>query len=131
MTECASGELSSSSADAGKDAAKDASSDARAAKDANGPGAVDDECAFNHDCRVALRCECDGECACKTGTRGKNKLGASCDGGNQCANALCIEGTNNVDYFCSDECNTPADCPATLRRCQPVSFVGRICVRQP
>lgn len=119
--------------DAGQDATtvKDAGTDAKAIKDANGPGAVDADCAFNHECQLALRCECAGECACKTGPRGKNKLGQSCDGGNQCADALCVEGTGTAGYFCSEECSTPADCPATLPRCQAVSFVGKVCVRQP
>jgi hypothetical protein len=110
----------------------DATSDADRVdeRDANGPGAVGDTCSFNDDCQRGLRCECDGECACKAGTRGVKKAGASCVDGNDCASAVCLEGPNDA-LLCSDECKTANDCPDALPLCQDVAYVGRICTRTP
>src|SRR5688500_4601595 len=50
--------------------AKDATADAKPLRDANGPGEAGADCVFNHDCQLALRCECDGVCTCEPGARG-------------------------------------------------------------
>ncbi|MBX3231424.1 MAG: hypothetical protein KIT84_10800 [Labilithrix sp.] len=112
----------------GGDAALDAGSDARAARDANGPGATGTECSFNHDCQLALRCECDGICACTPGARGTTAPGQPCADGQDCTSAVCLEGTGG-QLRCSDECQTASECPPELPRCANVSLVGRICVR--
>jgi hypothetical protein len=118
--------------DASVDARDDAPRDAgRAVKDANGPGEAGDPCSFNRDCRNALRCECDGTCACALGPRGTGQNGVDgCDSGNHCESSVCLEGPGGA-FLCSDECLTPADCPPKLPRCENIAFVGRICVRQP
>jgi len=115
--------------DAALDAGRDA--DAKAGKDANGPGEAGAECSFNKDCQSALRCECDGTCACKLGSRGTGENGIdACDSGNDCLSAVCLEGPGGA-YLCSDECVNASDCPTKLPKCLDVAFVGRICVRQP
>ncbi len=121
-------EEDASTPDAGK---KDSSTDAGPGVDANGPGQAGDVCSFNRDCQNGLRCECDGECACAVGARGTGQKGVdSCDSGNQCSSALCLEGPDGK-FLCSDECVDTGDCPAKLPRCEDVAFVGRICIRQP
>ena len=111
---------------------KDASTKDATTKDANGPGQSGDECSFNRDCANGLRCECDGACACKAGVRGTGQNGLdACDSGNDCSSAVCLEGPGDSGFLCSDECATAAECPAKLPRCEDISFVGRICVRQP
>jgi hypothetical protein len=112
------------SADAG---ALDASLDA-----VDGPGEAGAPCTFNRDCPSALRCECDLDagCACAPGPRGTGKNGIDrCDGGNDCASSLCVEGPGGV-YYCSGECVTAADCTGALPLCADIAFVGRICVRE-
>lgn len=119
--------------DAGKKADADAGKTANE-RDAAGPGKAGDECSFNWDCQLGLRCECDGLCACKTGARGTTKPGATCTSGNDCISAVCLDGPS-TDQLCSDECKTPGDpapdCPTLLPKCQDVAFVGRICTREP
>ncbi len=117
--------------EAGKDAGRDADA-AKAGKDANGPGEAGAMCSFNRECQAVLRCECDnGDCACKPGARGTGENGVdTCNSGNDCSSALCLEGPGGT-YLCSDECETAADCPAKLPKCLDVTFVGRICVREP
>ncbi len=113
--------------------AKDGGSgDATLAFDANGPGKTGDTCSFNRDCVIADRCECNGgTCTCKVGVRGTGQNGVDgCDSGNQCASAVCAEG-NKGAYYCSGECLTPSDCKTKLPLCEDISFVGRICVRNP
>ncbi len=108
--------------------------DATPPRDANGPGDVGATCAFNRDCRLALRCECDDfECVCKPGPRGTGRNGIDrCDSGDQCASSVCVEGPNGTDFYCSDECQGPADCTGALPRCVSVAgFPEPICVRQP
>lgn len=115
----------------GDDAALDAGAD-RETKDANGPGEAGAECSFNRDCNAALRCECDeaAGCACAPGARGTGQLGVdTCDSGNQCASAVCVEGPGGV-YYCSDECDASGDCKGALPVCSTIAFVGRICIRQ-
>jgi hypothetical protein len=107
--------------------------DASSAKDANGPGEAGAPCSFNRDCSAALRCECDetAGCACAPGPRGTGRNGIDpCDGGDQCASSLCVEGPGGA-YVCSDECVTPADCTGALPLCTDIAFVGRICIRDP
>lgn len=119
--------------DGGADAPADAPRDANV-RDANGPGAVDAVCTFNHDCQAALRCECseaDG-CACKAGARGTGRNGIDpCTSGNACASSVCVEGPPGGGSFCSDECGSAADCVGPLPVCQNVAFLGTICIRKP
>ena len=99
----------------------------------DGPGKVGALCSFNRDCQAALRCECDetAGCACKTGTRGTGKKGVdSCTTGNTCASAVCVEGPPDSGFFCSDECDSSAECVGKLPLCSTIAFVGRICIRQ-
>lgn len=111
--------------DAGHDAGKK-----KVDRDANGPGAEDDTCSFNHDCQLSLRCECDGTCACKPGARGKAEPGEPCADANDCVTGLCIDGPDDK-LVCGDECKTAATCPPNLPLCQDISLVGRICTRTP
>lgn len=110
---------------------QDAKADAKAVRDANGPGEAGDDCVFNHDCQLALRCECNGSCACQPGARGTGQNGIdTCDAGEQCASSLCVEGPGDGGvYYCSDECGSNADCTGMLPKCTSVSFIGKICVR--
>jgi hypothetical protein len=116
-----------------KDAgANDAKADARAVRDANGPGEAGDDCVFNHDCQLALRCECDnGLCTCEPGARGTGKNGVdTCDAGEDCTSSLCVEGPGDGGvHYCSDECETSADCTGMLPKCTSISFLGKVCVR--
>ncbi len=116
------------SADAMTDAA-DAMTDASdAMTDAM---STEDICSFNSDCIPTERCECDGECACRIGTRGTGAAGVDmCTDGNDCASSVCAEGNGGV-FYCSGECDTAADCGPELPRCIDVAFVGRICARDP
>jgi len=115
------------------DAPVDAPRDANV-RDANGTGAVDAVCSFNHDCQAALRCECSetAGCACKAGVRGTGRNGKDpCTSGNDCVSAVCVEGPPGAGSFCSDECGSTADCVGKLPVCQSVAFVGTICIRTP
>ncbi len=120
--------------DAGVDATADAPSDA-SKRDANGSGEAGAPCTLNYDCQSALRCECalGVPCECKAGARGagRNGLDACNDDGNACISALCVEGPADAGFFCSDECDTSADCTGQLPTCKTVAFFGRICVRTP
>ena len=109
----------------------DAKADAKAVRDANGPGEAGDDCVFNYDCQLALRCECNGSCSCQPGARGTGKNGIDkCDGGEQCASSLCVEGPGDGGtFYCSDECESNADCTGPLPKCKSISFIGQICVR--
>jgi hypothetical protein len=110
----------------------DAKADAKAVRDANGPGEAGDDCVFNYDCKLALRCECDqGTCTCQPGARGTGQNGVDkCDGGEQCASSLCVEGPGDGGvFYCSDECGSNADCTGMLPKCKNISFIGEICVR--
>lgn len=90
----------------------------------------DGECGFNRDCPADQRCECDGACWCADGERGAGVNGVdTCDDGEDCTSALCVEGTGGV-FYCSDECEGPQDCGPALPQCLDVAFVGRICVRE-
>lgn len=116
-----------------RDASKDARIvDATPGKDANGPGEAGTECSFNRECQAALRCDCDGFCACQPGVRGTGRNGVdTCDSGNQCASSVCVEQNGGV-FLCSDECVDEDDCEPGLPLCVPtVGFDNPICVRQP
>lgn len=96
-----------------------------------GPGSLA-PCTFNSDCPAAERCECDetAGCFCRTGARGTGVSGVDpCDGGNQCASSLCVEG--NGGYYCSGPCTSPSDCGPRLPLCSDIAFIGQICVRNP
>lgn len=127
---------SSSDAATGEDGAIPPSTDASDAGDAgivNGPGKEGAVCAFNRDCQAALRCECDetNGCACKPGVRGSGKNGIDpCTSGNACASSVCVEGPPDTGSFCSDECDSSAECVGKLPLCSTIAFVGRICIRQ-
>lgn len=129
------------SSPAAGDVAPDAGADGTALADAgdgsanavDGPGEAGAPCSFNRDCHSALRCDCDLDagCACAPGPRGSGRAGADrCDGGNDCASSVCVEGPGGV-YYCSGECVTAADCAGALPLCSDVAFVGRICIRDP
>ena len=90
-------------------------------------------CSLNRECAASQRCECDlaTGCFCTTGARGTGVNGVdTCVDGDACASSLCVEG-NGDTFYCSDECVTDADCAAALPRCLEISFVGRICAREP
>ncbi len=100
----------------------------------DGPGEAGAECAFNRECKAALRCECSvsAGCACAVGVRGTGQNGVTpCSDGNACASSVCVEGPPDSGSFCSDECKTSADCTGKLPLCSNVAFVGRICIRTP
>jgi hypothetical protein len=110
----------------------DAQADAKAARDANGPGEAGADCVFNHDCQLALRCECEGfACTCKPGARGTGKNGIdTCDAGEDCTSSLCVEGPGDSGVsYCSDECETNVDCTGMLPKCTAIASLGKICVR--
>jgi hypothetical protein len=90
-------------------------------------------CSFNQDCIATERCSCteSSGCRCVVGARGRGRPGAdTCNSGDECASAVCVEANGGVSR-CSAPCASASDCPAELPRCISVSFVGRICVRDP
>lgn len=100
----------------------------------DGPGEAGAPCSFNRECNAALRCECNETtgCECKPGTRGTGKNGIDgCVDGNACASSLCVEGPPDAGSFCSDECDSSAECTGKLPLCSTIAFVGRVCIRQP
>jgi len=106
--------------------------DARAPRDANGPGEAGADCVFNRNCRLGLRCYEEGTSfTCEQGARGTGRVGIdTCDSGNQCASAVCTQGPGST-FYCTDECTDATECGGMLPRCFPVTFIGRICVRNP
>ena len=112
--------------------ATDAKPDAKPVRAANGPGEAGDDCVFNHDCQLALRCECDqGVCTCEPGVRGTGKNGIdTCDAGEDCTSSLCVEGPGDSGvHYCSDECASNVDCTGKLPKCEDIAFIGKICIR--
>jgi hypothetical protein len=90
-----------------------------------------EECIFNRDCPAAERCECDEAtgCFCAPGARGSGLAGFdACDDGDDCASALCVEGTAGL-FYCSGECRDESDCGPMLPLCMDIAFLGRVCVR--
>lgn len=109
----------------------DSASDAAVLDSSYGPGEAGAACSFNRECQAALRCECDGTCECRPGARGMGRSGLdACDSGNACSSSVCLEGPDG-GLLCSGECMTAADCSPKLPRCEDISFVGQICVREP
>jgi hypothetical protein len=98
--------------------------------DAPGACATPDECPCfsNEDCPDGTRCHAADESSvyCEPGPRGTGAPGATCSGENDCASALCVEGSDVMR--CSRTCTVPADCPAELPRC--LGGIG-ICARNP
>lgn len=101
----------------------------------DGPGEEGAECAFNRDCKAALRCECSEAtgCACAPGARGTGKNGVDvCQSGNDCASSLCVEGPEPGESICSDACKTDDDCTGKLPQCLPITGLPEpICTREP
>ncbi len=90
-------------------------------------------CTYNRECVAEARCACDEQtgCFCELGPRGTGKVGVdTCTSGDHCSSSLCVEGPGGVSY-CSDECTTVAQCGGVLPRCIEVTFLGRICARNP
>ena len=93
---------------------------------------TEDPCTFNEDCIAEERCECDIEegCFCRLGPRGTGQSGVdTCDDGNDCETALCVEGHDDL-YYCSGPCEDEDDCGPALPVCADIAFVGRICIRE-
>ena len=126
------GDEAGSATDSGLDGGRDGAASDGASGPIDGPGADGATCAFNRDCHLALRCECNETtgCACKPGARGTGKNGIDpCTSGNECASSVCVEGPPDAGSFCSDECVTAAQCTGVLPLCSDIAFVGRICIR--
>jgi hypothetical protein len=90
-------------------------------------------CTFNRECVAADRCACDVKtgCFCELGARGSGENGVTpCTSSNDCKSSLCVEGMGGISY-CSDECESAAQCGAMLPRCLEVTLIGRICTRAP
>lgn len=85
-------------------------------------------CFSNDDCPDGTRCHAAdrNNVYCEPGPRGTGAAGATCSGENDCASALCVEGSDVMR--CSRTCMIPADCPAELPRC--LGGLG-ICARNP
>ncbi len=94
-----------------------------------------EECAFNRECKAALRCECDEDtgCFCKPGPRGTGKVGVdSCTSGNDCESSICVDGPTAGESICSDECKDDTECGGKLPRCLPIVGIPEpICAREP
>ncbi len=85
-------------------------------------------CFSNDDCPAGTRCHAADpqHVYCEPGTRGTTPAGGACTGENDCASALCVDGTDTTR--CSKLCMSNTDCPAELPRC--LGGLG-ICARQP
>ena len=97
------------------------------------PEDTEDPCTFNEDCIDEERCECDLHegCFCRVGPRGEGRSGVdTCEDGNDCETALCVEGPEDV-YYCSGPCSGPEDCGPALPICSNIAFLGQICIRDP
>lgn len=83
-------------------------------------------CFSNDDCPGGTRCHAEDpdHVYCMAGPRGTAAAGATCAGENDCASALCVEGTDTMR--CSKVCMTNTECPAELPRC--LGGIG-ICAR--
>ncbi len=82
------------------------------------------QCFVNSDCvDPNTRCESTNSgitACCLPGPRGTDPAGTPCIDGNSCASSLCVgDGAGGLTY-CSDECTSDADCPATLPNCNAV-----------
>lgn len=83
-------------------------------------------CFSNDDCPASTRCHAEDEnhVYCTPGARGTGAAGATCTGENDCASALCVDGTDTMR--CSKTCTSDPECPAELPRC--LAGIG-ICAR--
>jgi hypothetical protein len=106
------------------DAATDAQTDAPAA--CTTPNEC--PCFSNDDCPDGTRCHAadPDNVYCEPGPRGTGAAGVTCAGENDCASALCVEGSDVMR--CSRTCTSPSECPAELPRC--LGGLG-ICARNP
>jgi hypothetical protein len=86
------------------------------------------ECEFNSDCGMDLRCEGTNAgsgpiAVCKKGERGESVLGDPCQDGNACGSSICL------DNQCSDVCTSDSDCNKVMPVCKTVvSFRQKICL---
>ncbi len=85
-------------------------------------------CFSNDDCPATTRCHAEDptHVYCTPGARGTTAAGGTCTGENDCASALCVDGTDTMR--CSKTCMTNTECPAELPRC--LGGLG-ICARTP
>jgi hypothetical protein len=85
-------------------------------------------CFSNDDCPDGTRCHAadPDHVYCEPGPRGTGVAGAMCTGENDCASALCVDGTDTMR--CSKTCTMSTECPPELPRC--LAGIG-ICARQP
>lgn len=85
-------------------------------------------CFSNDDCPAGTRCHAASEQSiyCEPGPRGTGPAGSVCTGENDCASALCVEGSGGT-MRCSTICDEPEDCPDELPRC--LGGIG-ICARE-
>jgi hypothetical protein len=94
---------------------------------------TDCPCFSSDDCGPGFTCVSEDTSGtnvwCKPGARGVGSAGVTCTGEAQCFSALCVSGASSAQY-CSGLCDTAADCPSSVPRCQYVGFgVDRsICV---
>lgn len=86
---------------------------------------TDCPCFSSDDCGPGFTCVSEDSSGtnvwCKPGVRGAGGPGVTCTGEAQCFSALCVSGASTAQY-CSGLCDTAADCPANLPRCQYVGF---------
>ncbi|MBK7864862.1 MAG: hypothetical protein IPJ65_40950 [Archangiaceae bacterium] len=86
---------------------------------------TDCPCFSNDDCAPTFRCvseDATGQSVwCVPGVRGTGAAGDTCAVEGDCASALCIEPSTGV-HRCSQLCDAPAECPATLPRCTYIGF---------
>ena len=83
-------------------------------------------CFSNDDCPASTRCHAADETHvyCTPGARGTGAAGATCTGEDDCASALCVDGTDTTR--CSKTCTSDTECPTELPRC--LGGIG-ICAR--
>ncbi|MBS1122058.1 MAG: repeat domain protein [Deltaproteobacteria bacterium] len=90
-------------------------------------------CFTNYDCPPTHACVSQDPSgtmvSCVAGPRGTGAAGTSCTGEQDCASALCVDDAIG-GLQCSDVCESPATCPASLPRCIFLGDVG-ICARAP
>lgn len=74
-------------------------------------------CFSNDDCPDGTRCHAEDptHVYCMPGPRGTGAAGSTCTGENDCASALCVDGTDTTR--CSKTCTNNTECPAELPRC--------------
>ncbi len=87
------------------------------------------KCDSNADCPDEMRCEAEcGEeqCDCEVGERGEGAMGDLCESANDCASAICSDGTTDDMFRCTDVCDAPETCTNEfLPNCNVVGLCGR------